>query len=77
MTWKGEATDFAHEMRYLDMFQPVMPRSVSILYRSPVVAGSGIGLTVRSYILNHIQISVCGRWDEFPHLRFLAKEGDN
>lgn len=68
--------DCAHEMRYLDIFQPVIPTSVSILYRAPVVAGSGIGFTVRSYILIDKNLSPWVGEISYPYVRFLAKEGD-
>ena len=49
---KGPTMDSNQEMRYFCILKPVMPIRDSILYRRPVVVGSGIGLTVRSYMLN-------------------------
>ena len=47
-----EVKHSSHEQRYLAIFQPVIPKRVSIRYRSPVVGLTGNGVTSLSYMVS-------------------------
>ena len=53
MTLNGDKITSYQDDRYLAILAPVIPMSVSTRYRMPVDGLSGIGFTVRSYILNN------------------------